>query len=144
MNDLTELIRESYLYVNNIIKTRLFNLICDAPAKSFVLCVKGHTGFYSCTKCVIKGEYMNCLLLMLIKIFKLVTVFFNNIPGFLPISNIPLDYIHLACLGVVKKIILLWMKGSLFVRFNLRSINKISHLLMLLKSSTPNEFVRRP
>lgn len=53
VNDLIELTREGYLYV---IKIRLFNLICDAPAKSFVLCVKGHTGFYSYTKCVIKRE----------------------------------------------------------------------------------------
>lgn len=47
-------------------------------------------------------------------------------------------------LGVVKKIILLWTKGPLSVRLNLRSINKISHLLMLLRNSTPSEFVRRP
>lgn len=68
----------------------------------------------------------------------------NNIPQFLPISNTPLGYMHLICLGVVKKIILLWTKGPLSVRLNLRSINKISHLLMLLRNSTPSEFVRRP
>jgi len=50
---------------------------------------------------------------------------------------------HLKCSGVVKKMILLWTKGPLSVRLNLRSINKISYLLTLLKTSTPNEFVRR-
>jgi len=34
-------------------------LCCDAPAKSFVLKVKGHSGFSSCTRCKIEGEYMN-------------------------------------------------------------------------------------
>ena len=68
----------------------------------------------------------------------------NNIPRFLPISHTPLDYIHLLCLEVTKKIILLWMKGPLSVRINSRSINKISHLLILLRNSMPNDFVRRP
>lgn len=30
--------------------------VLDAPAKSFVLNVKGHTGYYSCTKCHVKGS----------------------------------------------------------------------------------------
>lgn len=68
----------------------------------------------------------------------------NNIPGFLPITNIPLDYMHVVCLGVVKKIILLWIKGPLCVRLNRRSLNKISHLLISIRNSTPKEFVRKP
>jgi len=32
------------------INCRLEALICDAPAKAFVLCVKGHCGYSSCTK----------------------------------------------------------------------------------------------
>jgi len=37
---------------------RIEALICDAPAKAFVLCVKGHTGYSSCTKCTTEGEYI--------------------------------------------------------------------------------------
>lgn len=162
VNDLITLINEGFSYVNNVIKIRLFNLICDAPAKSFVLCVKGHTGFYSCTKCVIKGKYLNGRICFPIttqpyplrkdklfainayKDFQTGFSIFNNIPQFLPITNTPLDYLHLVCLGVVKKLILLWTKGPLTVRLNLRSINKISHLLMLLANSTPSEFPRKP
>lgn len=32
--------------------------ICDAPAKSFVLYLKGHTGYDSCPKCCISGKYV--------------------------------------------------------------------------------------
>jgi hypothetical protein len=32
--------------------TKISKIICDAPAKSFVLCVKGHTGYSGCTKCI--------------------------------------------------------------------------------------------
>jgi len=51
---------------------------------------------------------------------------------------------HLICLGVMKKMILLWMKGLLSVRLSARYINKISHLLILLRNTTPIDFVRRP
>lgn len=34
INDLTELIKENYFYVNDVIKIRLFDLICDVSAKS--------------------------------------------------------------------------------------------------------------
>lgn len=32
---------------------------CDAPAKAFILKVKNHTGFSSCTRCTVEGEYLN-------------------------------------------------------------------------------------
>jgi len=32
---------------------------CDVPAKSFVLKIKGHSGFCSCTRCCTEGEYLN-------------------------------------------------------------------------------------
>lgn len=28
-------------------------ILCDAPAKSFILNIKRHSGYFSCTKCVI-------------------------------------------------------------------------------------------
>lgn len=51
---------------------------------------------------------------------------------------------HLICLGVVKKMIILWMKGPFFVRLNTRSINKISHILIEFRNTTPNNFARKP
>ncbi|XP_032690649.1 uncharacterized protein LOC116853628 isoform X2 [Odontomachus brunneus] len=44
--------------VNGIIypfKIKAF--ICDLPAKCFIRYTKGHSGFYSCTKCEAKGKY---------------------------------------------------------------------------------------
>lgn len=37
------------------IEINVFGLICDAPAKSLVLKVKGHTGYNCCPKCKYKG-----------------------------------------------------------------------------------------
>jgi hypothetical protein len=44
---------------SSIIPVEIFGICCDAPAKSFVLCVKGHTGYSSCTRCTIEGKFLN-------------------------------------------------------------------------------------
>ena len=31
--------------------------VCDAPARAFVKCIKGHTGYYACERCRVKGYY---------------------------------------------------------------------------------------
>jgi hypothetical protein len=31
--------------------------ICDAPARSFLKCIKGHNAYYSCERCTIRGRY---------------------------------------------------------------------------------------
>ncbi len=30
----------------------------DAPARSFVLNIKGHTGYFGCHKCTVEGDYI--------------------------------------------------------------------------------------
>lgn len=38
----------------------VFDLFCcNVPAKSFILKIKGHSGFSSCTRCLIEGDYIN-------------------------------------------------------------------------------------
>lgn len=161
VDDLINLINNGYIHDEKIIKIRLFALICDALAKSFALCIKSHTGYYSCTKCLIKGRYINGTICFpsdktyplrkdelfavnAYKDFQINYSILNNVPEFLPLTNTPLDYMHLICLGVVKKMIILWMKGPFPVRLNTRSINKISHMLIIFRNTTPNDFVRRP
>lgn len=51
---------------------------------------------------------------------------------------------HLICLGVIKKLILLWIKGPRAVKLSQQLLNQISGALLNLQSSTPNDFVRRP
>jgi len=51
---------------------------------------------------------------------------------------------HLICLGVVKKLILLWVKGPRTVKLSQQLLNQISGALLNLQSSIPNDFVRRP
>lgn len=59
------------------------------------------------------------------------------------VTQVPLDYMHLCCLGAMKKLILFWMKGPLHVRLPSKDIDKISALLLSCSYSQPNEFQRR-
>lgn len=112
------------ILINNIrINVSIHVLCCDAPAKSFVLKVKGHSGFSSCTRCKIEGEYMNnrvCFPYTKIKSIARSHQDYINLAdedhhvgneisnlaellNFNSVSSFSLDYMHLVCLGIMKK-----------------------------------------
>lgn len=68
----------------------------------------------------------------------------HTIPDLNIITSFPLDYMHLVCLGTVKKLILLWIKGPIRVRYPSWKIKEISILLEKLKINTPCEIARKP
>ncbi|XP_055906188.1 uncharacterized protein LOC129941538 [Eupeodes corollae] len=50
---------------------------------------------------------------------------------------------HLLCLGIMKKLLLLWIKNrSLKTKLSAKNIEKISDLLVLIRTFTPVEFNR--
>ncbi|XP_039309950.1 uncharacterized protein LOC113004041 [Solenopsis invicta] len=145
------------------INCRLEALICDTPAKAFVMCVKGHSGYSSCTKCQTEGEYVgNRICFPQINapprtdnnfIRKTddnyhkpdITCSLLEIPHFKPVTNVPLDPMHLVFLGIMRKIIYLWLSGKLDYRLQNRAVEEIStHLTTLLKPAIPVEFARKP
>ena len=69
-NDVNEFLREflqeyDHLHANGLeINGKHFAItlkcwVCDAPARSFLKCIKGHTGYYACERCKIRGVYHN-------------------------------------------------------------------------------------
>lgn len=118
-------------------------------------------GYSSCTKCEVEGEYIEKRICFLDENVRLRTdKDFENcsdyeyytgrtdllsIPNIGLVSNVPLDYQHLICLGVTKKLISLWLCGSLNVRLNFKKVKNISmsiekNILMYV----PIEFQRQP
>lgn len=93
---------------------------CDSPAKSFILSVKGHSGYSSCTRCTVEGERINNTTCFLGTNFPKTTHinFLNHtdeehhttsiipiitkVPNINIVENFSLDYMHLVCLGVMK------------------------------------------
>ncbi|XP_018399619.1 PREDICTED: uncharacterized protein LOC108777277, partial [Cyphomyrmex costatus] len=59
INEFQNLEKNGFEMNDRIIKLKVSKLLCDAPAKSFLLCIKGHTGYSSCTKCTEEGTFVN-------------------------------------------------------------------------------------
>lgn len=135
----------------------------DAVAKSSVLYCKGCTGYYSCTKCKQKGVYIkdrvcfpdlecvprtNECFLTLSENNKFVTEeisILGEIPHINFIADIPIDYMHLICLGVVKRLVVqTWAFGSIPHKLCARDFNQISQNLTNLKQYIPSNFARVP
>ncbi|KYN02500.1 hypothetical protein ALC62_06675 [Cyphomyrmex costatus] len=145
------------------IACRIEALICDTPAKSFVLCVKGHSGYSSCTKCTTEGEYIenrmcfpeidaplrsdnNFIQKTDDNYHKTnTTCSLLEIPHFKPVTNVPLDYMHLICLGCMRKLLNLWLSGKLQHRLPHTAVDEIStRLVNRIKPYIPVEFARKP
>jgi hypothetical protein len=60
------------------------------------------------------------------------------------VSDFPLDYMHLVCLGVIRQTILLSLKGPLNCRLSGVQVRRVSDKLTLLRNHLPTEFCRRP
>lgn len=152
-----------YFFNGRHIPCRIEALICDTPAKAFVLCVKGHSGYSSCTKCITEGDYIgNRICFPQIDaplrsddsfIQKIddsyhkpdITCSLLQIPNFKPVTNVLLDYMHLVCLGIMRKLMYLWLDGDFYYRLQHRDIKEISiRLTTQLKPSIPIEFARKP
>jgi len=153
------------IVLNNILKkVTIDTFVCDAPAKAFILKIKGHSGFSSCTRCIQEGEYyLNrvCFPYSEIKSIERThnsyvnrtyeehhvgptTSQLTELPGVDLVYSFPLDYMHLVCLGVVRKMILLWLyKGPVNTRLPSRDVQKLNALLMSVKSCIPSDFVRK-
>ncbi|KAL4134725.1 hypothetical protein QTP88_006447 [Uroleucon formosanum] len=145
-------------------KVILDTIVCDSPAKSFVLKIKGHVRFFSCTKCETEGQYMrNRLCFPKINALKRTHESFKNklqeqhhltnttmteliyIPTLDIIQIFSLDYMHLCCLGVIKKLVCLWLsKGSKNIRLSRQQINELNALHLSLRNYVTNDFPRKP
>ena len=59
------------------------------------------------------------------------------------VKKFPIDYMHQLCLGVMKKLILSWIRGSRDVKLS-GQVKEISDQLIALKPFMPNTFARKP
>lgn len=139
---------------------------CDAPAKSFISKTKGHTGFYSCSRCDIEGMYYENRVCFPGKrgnprthidflnrtneeyhITDSISIL-ADIPHIDMVYSFSLDYMHLVCLGVVKKLLLLWLgnlkKSPLYVRLQNKNVQAISSNLLSLRTFICSDFSRYP
>ena len=134
------------------------SFVCDAPARSFVKQTKLHSGYSACERCVQKGQWINKVVYPEtdaprrtdISFDELADKSHHNGPSPLQGLGIPLvtlfclDYMHLVCLGIMRKLLLMWMRGPLRCRISAGMIKQLSENLVRLRVAIPCEFARKP
>jgi hypothetical protein len=158
VEELEQLENEGFEYNGKFYNIRIRCIVADAPARSYIKCIKNHNAYYSCERCDRKGKWMRRVVYPGNRIGNLYTdaAFINqeyvhHHEGISPltklklgmISQIPLDYMHLICLGVVKKLLITWTSGPLTARLSPRQILSISRRLISMKCNIPKEFNRK-
>ena len=139
---------------------KIHSIVCDAPARAFIKKVKSHSGYNGCERCTQVGHWDGRVT------FPLITSSPRTDEGFLAMSDeshhiddipspfvrlrvgmvtsFPLDYMHLVCLGAMKKLLGHWMRGPLPIRLPSHSVQQISENLVALRKFIPSEFCRKP
>lgn len=137
---------------------RVSKLLADAPARSFLKACKNHNSYFGCERCDQEGEwdghvyypdpegrirddqsYSRCM-------------YDNHQVGLSPfskltiglITQVPLDYLHLVCLGVGRKQFRQWVKGKAPFKLRSRDTLRISDRLLNIRKFLPSVFQRRP
>ena len=159
LDELEKLQSDGIFYKERKLDVHLKCFCCDAPARCFLKCIVGHTGYFACEHCIIKGMWNG-------------RVVFNSVSNFAPrtdeqfnncqyedhqkaptplighgvscVQQFCLDYMHLVCLGVTKRILFYLRKGPRTCKLSSQQINQISSQLVLLKGAMPSEFARQP
>lgn len=158
---LKEFVDEFNLIKNSVYNISLHSIVCDAPARSFVKGIKGHTGYHGCDRCDVEGDYVEHRMTFgsVIKNLRTDETFrtkqdedhhlrdtvLQNIPSLDLVLGFPQDYMHLICLGVVKKLIHLWTSGKPSPeKLRAADVSIISERLCSLNKKVLCEFSRKP
>ncbi|XP_065346092.1 uncharacterized protein LOC135943479 isoform X1 [Cloeon dipterum] len=158
-------LHEHGLEINGKIRmVKIRNLCADAPARSFVLKTKYFNGYFSCPKCKIRGKRKFGTVCFTVKTLRKPeertdadfrakqdkehhhgTSELERLPYFDCVKNVTLDYMHVGCLGVMRKEMKLRVsnragsKGRL-ARQNIQQLDKI---LTGLTNYIPSDFSRK-
>lgn len=55
--EIIDLIKNGIIFNGKKINICLRGICCDSPAKAFLLGIKSHTGYFSCTRCQQAGQF---------------------------------------------------------------------------------------
>ncbi|CAH8436848.1 unnamed protein product [Dicrocoelium dendriticum] len=136
-------------------------VIADAPARAYVRQVKQHSGYFACEKCTITGSHVDGRMTfptepqsslrndMDFRTRKQPEHHIGESPfealRIDMISCFPLDYMHTLCLGVTRKLIMLWRCGPTRgnIRLPSKSIDIINERLRICSANLTCEFPRK-
>lgn len=159
VNELKE-VQQTGIDLNGMHFTVKFRFICDAPARAFVKCVKGHNCLHGCEKCEQEGRSDGHHTIYSTSCGTLRTdeSFYNKYDsdhhngdspldvelGIGCITAFPLEPMHLVDLGTVRRFLnFLMSKGKVTARLSGASILLLNNIIDNVSPYLPTEFVRK-
>lgn len=118
IKEVNTLLSEGIIIDGKMLSVHIKCFICDRPARSYIKCIKGHNGYNSCERCIITGKRHNNTMVFLETNCTERTVSFKNqtdinhhndtsplvdILNLDMVNDFVLDFMHLCCLGVTKR-----------------------------------------
>jgi len=159
VEEVAPLCRDGFNANGKITNVRVSCRIFDAPATSFALNTKYFNAYFGCFKCTTEGELIgNTMSYPELNaplrtdesfanqeqsLYHKGRTILEDIPGFGCVTSVPLDYMHLLLLGLMRKLMYMWISGPLHVRVGSNQVTEISNLLVGLIGWVPLEFTRR-
>ena len=142
------------------VRVRIHAVVCDAPARAYVKCVKLHSGYAACDKCEVFGRrYRRRQIFPNLTARRRRDIDFlrqtdkehhkpNAVSPFVftgigMVSQFPSEYQH-NMLGVLKRLLHLWTNGPRGVRLSAGNVKIFSEILKACADSCPTEFARKP
>ncbi|KAF2885792.1 hypothetical protein ILUMI_20375 [Ignelater luminosus] len=135
IQELKHLLRNGLIFSEKTYSISIHSFVCNVPARAFLKCIKTHNGYSCCERCLEPGEYFNGRVVLTgisapkrnNRSFRMQLDGEHHI-GISPLVDLPIDlvikfpidYMHNGCLGVMRKLINVWLSGSLRSRFFLR------------------------
>ena len=158
IQELKDLLSNGIAFNGKNLGISLFCFSADAPARAFLKCIISHNGYYGCEKCETKGEYVLNRVsfpetdanLRTDSSFRqmLQPEHYNAVSPFVDFVNMvtefPYDYMHLVCLGVMKRLLLIWINGPQATRLTKACVMNISNRLLEMKECVTTDFSRKP
>ena len=145
---------------HGLVEVKLRAFVCDAPVRASLKCIISHSGYYSCERCVQRGEY-NCSVIMPMTdcegrtdssfLAKLQPEHHKGVSpleniGFPMVTGFPIDYMLCCCIGAMKRILLrLQTSKNNPLKVNLGTNQKVrfNYNLDKIREMIPSDFSRR-
>ncbi len=123
IDDLNQVIQDRLEFEGKHFVVLVRCIICDAPAKAMVKCIKQYSGYYGCDKCCQSGQYIGRMTYPEINVTLRTNTSFRNheqkehhkgdtpllqLQGINMIDTVAIDYLHQSCFGVMRKKLFMW------------------------------------
>ena len=128
------------IHYSSTLYVSISSIICDAPGQALLKDIKLYSGYFGCKQCTQKRQWKGKMTYPDLNVSLRTDSSFNEmlekshhngptplaIPGINFVFDMVLDCMHLVCLGVVQKLLMLWISGPFCCRQSYSIINSVS------------------